>query len=332
MKTMRTKKNFKCYTVVDPKYDYPNRSFQHLDFEERQWKSKNQEYEKNVVSFTHSSVLGIPEKPTWADDEVPTKKRINQILNSLFPVWNNEMNKLEFHKISDICYIDNSGKPLNPLGRTGIRGRGLLGKWGGNLAGDLILARVKHGEIQYVTIVRKDNHQLSTTGGMVDPSDILNNDTQDKLINGLLNAAFREYIEEASADKGEILKELQKYIKTNIQCIDGGICDDVRNTDNAFIGTGVFLALLPDTLADKLQMQYGNEEAFNIGWRTLQQIKNHPTGVFGSHEQYFEKAEIQIKKSMKSKNILNKIIIVFCFMIVAYYQVISVQFPGLSIF
>ena len=33
------------------------------------------------------------------------------------------------------------GAPLNPRGRTGLRGRGLLGQWGPNLAADPIVTR-----------------------------------------------------------------------------------------------------------------------------------------------------------------------------------------------
>ena len=37
--------------------------------------------------------------------------------------------------------LDPHGFPLNPLGRTGLRGRGLLGKWGRNQAGDPLVTR-----------------------------------------------------------------------------------------------------------------------------------------------------------------------------------------------
>lgn len=35
------------------------------------------------------------------------------------------------------------GRPLNPLGRTGLKGRGLLGRWGPNHAADPIVTRWK---------------------------------------------------------------------------------------------------------------------------------------------------------------------------------------------
>lgn len=37
--------------------------------------------------------------------------------------------------------IDSEGRPLNPHGRTGIVGRGLLGRWGPNHAADPIVTR-----------------------------------------------------------------------------------------------------------------------------------------------------------------------------------------------
>lgn len=35
------------------------------------------------------------------------------------------------------------GRPINPTGRTGLRGRGVLGKWGPNHAADPIVSRWK---------------------------------------------------------------------------------------------------------------------------------------------------------------------------------------------
>ena len=52
--------------------------------------------------------------------------------------------------------------PLNPVGRTGLEGRGLLGKWGPNHAADPIVTRYdpEHGRLQVVVIQRKDTEQV----------------------------------------------------------------------------------------------------------------------------------------------------------------------------
>ena len=62
------------------------------------------------------------------------------------------------------------GKPRNPVGRTGLRDRGLLGKWGANHAADPIVTRYhpETGKLQMVAIRRKDTGQWAIPGGMVD--------------------------------------------------------------------------------------------------------------------------------------------------------------------
>eukprot|EP00966_Prymnesium_polylepis_P054893 1269025-Prymnesium_polylepis.1 len=60
------------------------------------------------------------------------------------------------------------GYPRNPVGRTGLRGRGLLGKWGPNHAADPIITRYHptSGQLQVVAIQRKDTSQWAIPGGM----------------------------------------------------------------------------------------------------------------------------------------------------------------------
>ena len=55
-----------------------------------------------------------------------------------------------------------NGVPLNPVGRTGLEGRGLLGKWGPNHSADPIVTRYdpEHGRLQVVVIQRKDSKQV----------------------------------------------------------------------------------------------------------------------------------------------------------------------------
>ena len=48
-------------------------------------------------------------------------------------------------------------RPLNPLGRMGLQGRGLLRYWGPNQAGDALVTRkTLDGAIEFVAIKRKD--------------------------------------------------------------------------------------------------------------------------------------------------------------------------------
>ena len=67
-----------------------------------------------------------------------------------------------------------TGAPLNPRGRTGIVGRGLLGKFGPNHAADPIVTRFHPKDpekLQFVAIERKDTGDWALPGGMVDPGE-----------------------------------------------------------------------------------------------------------------------------------------------------------------
>jgi ADP-ribose pyrophosphatase len=66
--------------------------------------------------------------------------------------------------------LDATGMPRNPVGRTGLDGRGLLGKWGPNQAADPIVTRdcPTTGRLQVVAIQRKDTGTWALPGGMVD--------------------------------------------------------------------------------------------------------------------------------------------------------------------
>lgn len=73
--------------------------------------------------------------------------------------------------------LDETGLPLNPIGRTGLRGRGLLGRWGPNHAADPIVTRWKRSGsekvidqldnkpvLQFVAIQRRDTGEWAIPG------------------------------------------------------------------------------------------------------------------------------------------------------------------------
>ena len=66
--------------------------------------------------------------------------------------------------------FDTRSRPLNPRGRTGLEGRGILGKCGANFAADPIVTRVNPETklIEMLAIQRKDNGEWAIPGGMVD--------------------------------------------------------------------------------------------------------------------------------------------------------------------
>ena len=69
---------------------------------------------------------------------------------------------------------DSEGRPLNPRGRTGMVGRGLLGKFGPNHAADPIVTRFhpRTDQLQFVASRRTDTGDWAIPGGMVDAGEI----------------------------------------------------------------------------------------------------------------------------------------------------------------
>ena len=76
-------------------------------------------------------------------------------------------------KLAAAISFDDAGVPLNPRGRTGLRGRGLLGKWGPNHAADPIVTRYQGAQLQMVAIKRKDTGDWAIPGGMVDEGEMV---------------------------------------------------------------------------------------------------------------------------------------------------------------
>ena len=70
--------------------------------------------------------------------------------------------------LRDAIDFDSEGCPLNPVGRTGMRGRGLLGKWGPNHAADPIVTRFHPTNKQLQVCGRAFGAQLSLTSAPAD--------------------------------------------------------------------------------------------------------------------------------------------------------------------
>lgn len=136
--------------------------------------------------------------------------------------------------------MTDEGFPVNPIGRTGIIGRGLLGRWGPNHAADPIVSTFKknnQGEIivnpatqkkilQVILIERHDCHEWAIPGGMVDPG-------EHKQISATLK---REFFEEALNSDDANTEVLEEFFSQGTTIYEGYV-DDPRNTDNAWMET-----------------------------------------------------------------------------------------------
>jgi ADP-ribose pyrophosphatase len=145
--------------------------------------------------------------------------------------------------------LDNlTGRPLNPLGRVGISGRGLLGKWGPNHAADAMVTRVSEesGLLEVLLILRKSG-DWALPGGMIDTGETA------------LQAAYRELEEETSF----------KIDQTQPHLFYQGIGDGPRITDNAWVETSAFHFHLQEASATAHQIPIAKSDALDAKWFTI---------------------------------------------------------------
>ena len=143
---------------------------------------------------------------------------------------------------------DGKGRALNPAGRTGMAGRGLLGKWGPNYAADPIITRINSRDrsVEMLAVQRRDNGQWAIPGGMVDKG------------------------EEISATlTRELREETGVALDMSLGClVYQGYVDDPRNTDHAWMETTAkHLHLDPET-ASRLEPVAGSD-ARAVRWFPL---------------------------------------------------------------
>jgi len=185
--------------------------------------------------------------------------------------------------------LDENGRPRNPKGRTGIEGRGLLGKWGPNFAADPIVTRInpESGEMEMLAIQRKDNKNWAIPGGMVDSGE------------KVTATLKREFLEETGVDLD--MSDAREIYK--------GYVDDPRNTDNAWMETVASHKHLSSEIAGKVKPRAG-DDAQDVRWMpvTKENLKN----FYASHEELVKKAladfyfnsagqmSIELKKQIES--------------------------------
>ena len=76
------------------------------------------------------------------------------------------------------------GRYRNPLGKTGIGGRGQLGRWGPNHAADCIVTRACGGRLEVLLATKHtgDSCSLCFPGGMVEPGADVPETLRDELV------------------------------------------------------------------------------------------------------------------------------------------------------
>ena len=144
--------------------------------------------------------------------------------------------------------VDEQGRPLHPLGRTGSTGRN-LGKWGENAAADPIVVAGYGDQRRVLLITRSDIGVEAISGGMVDPGETAP------------AALVRELREETGID----LAGHRPVI------LGRDIVDDWRQTDWAWVASTSALYQLPAEVT-----AVAADDAVDAGWwpfATLDQLE-----------------------------------------------------------
>ncbi|XP_059351902.1 ADP-ribose pyrophosphatase, mitochondrial-like isoform X1 [Daphnia carinata] len=234
--------------------------------------------EYNPTEYTSPSLQGQP----WADLEISEQ----------FAPTFNQMERKDDHVVRNrVSYVGDykviNGYPINPVGRTGIKGRGLLGHWGPNHAADFIVTRwlrdrvngqqilnedSKKPILQFIGIQRRHGNEWAIPGGMVDAGEEPD------------HAAQREFLEEAMNSQELDPKNLEDLMDTVQEMFDRGITiyegyvDDPRNTDNAWMETTAINCHSEHGCLEHWPLQAGSD-AKQVSWLEITSSLN----LYASH-------------------------------------------------
>lgn len=187
----------------------------------------------------------------------------------------------------------NTYRPINPVGRTGITGRGRLGRFGPNKAADPLVTRWKRdasGKVmldargkkimECVLILRKDTGEWAIPGGMVESGDSVT----DTLIKEFGEEALAQLEGTAAENKAINEKVKSLFSKSGGTHIFQGYVDDPRNTDNAWMETTVRNFHDADnTSVGRFQLKAG-DDAKGAQWATI----TSETKLYASHADYIK--------------------------------------------
>jgi len=208
--------------------------------------------------YTHPTVAA---NPPWADDD---EERRQGILK--YNAVDGQINRQSFETIYTVT---SAHLPLNPMGRTGLAGRGLLGKFGPNHAADPIVTRAvledkgtRKISFEVVLIKRNDNGQWALPGGMVEDGDTVGRTLGKEFCEEALDSKHGLNAEERELAQAIFLRDGGRNVYT-------GYMDDPRNTDNAWIETtAVHYHDAQGDVFSKVKLTAG-DDAGDVAWVKL---------------------------------------------------------------
>jgi len=235
------------------------------------------------VLYTQEKIL--TDKPVWADPDVAD----DGFENIKFNEMDGNVNRVSYNGKYDLEELEGKKVPRNPMGRTGMRGRGLLGKWGPNHAADPIVTRFKRDKdgniekqgdkpiLEFVAIQRRDTKEWAIPGGMVDGGEHVSATLKREFGEEALNSIEEEQKEETKNLITEFFKAGDKIYE--------GYVDDPRNTDNAWMETAAYNFHDDDgKKAGKIPLNAG-DDAQAVRWMAI----DSGIQLYASHKDFIRK-------------------------------------------
>ncbi|XP_012226821.2 ADP-ribose pyrophosphatase, mitochondrial [Linepithema humile] len=280
--------NTRCMRMLHQKcrqglYPFSNINRFAVPDEKVPWTVEYPEYKP--VAYTAAALQGKP----WADPE------INEPIFK--PKWNAVDGKVNRRSFTGDYVVRAGGYPLNPVGRTGIVGRGLLGRWGPNHAADPIVTRWKRDNtgavevdrhtgkrvLQFVAIQRRDSGEWAIPGGMIDPGETVSTTLMREFMEEALN-----FLEKNDTEREGLENSITEFFTKGDEIYKGYV-DDPRNTDNAWMETVAINFHDEDSsVVGKLALQAG-DDACNVRWMDV----NHEINLYANHSEFVKKTVSQ---------------------------------------
>lgn len=219
------------------------------------------EYAPNFYEMPSFASSATVERPAWADPPHVAKAELDRRLTY-------ENAKL-ISLVSSACVFDATrGLYLNPKGKTGMTGRGILGRYGPNHAADVIVTRLHAGKFQALLVEKKlegGATAFAWPAGMVEAGE------------SVPVALRRELTEEAVAE-GDAVEQLFRECRECV--IYAGHVDDWRNTDVAWMETNAVHYHATEAVGDALELKVRDtDEIQRSMWVDMELV----TEMYASH-------------------------------------------------
>jgi len=189
-----------------------------------------------------------------------------------------------------------TGRPLNPRGRTGVSGRGLIPKWGPNQAADPIVTRFDPARptvVQMVAIQRKHGaREWAIPGGFVDPGEHMSRTVK------------REFVEEAGnitdSSRQARFDKLTEELFASGTVVYQGYVDDPRNTDHAWMETTAYHFHCNAELGAMLPLEAG-DDATDVMWLDVDDSDAKYRDLYASHKEWVDSVAEKLWRSLEPK-------------------------------